>query len=99
MIAAGRMTEPGLALVDAAKQSGSWDNPAIKPELDFTIPEAFAQALALNPQAKQTFDSLAPTYQKQYLAWIVTAKRADTKSRRIEEAVRLLSQGKKLGLR
>ncbi|MEJ2759331.1 MAG: YdeI/OmpD-associated family protein [Anaerolineales bacterium] len=94
MIAAGKMTEHGLALVEAAKQSGSWDNPVTKPELDFTIPDAFAQALEQNPQARETFESLAPTYQKQYLAWIITAKRPETKARRIEESVRLLAQGK-----
>lgn len=99
MVAAGRMTEHGLKLVEAAKQSGSWHNPATKPELDFSMPEAFAQALAQNPLAKQTYQTLAPTYQKQYLAWIITAKRAETKARRIEEAIHLLAQGKKLGLR
>lgn len=99
LIAAGQMTEHGLALVEAAKQSGSWDNPVTKPELDFTIPDAFAQALAQNPQAKQTFETLAPTYQKQYLAWIITAKRPETKARRIAESIRLLAEGRKLGLR
>lgn len=99
MIAAGRITTHGLALVEAAKQSGSWDNPPVRPELDLTMPDTFAQGLAGNPQAKQTFDALAPTYQKQYLTWIVTAKRPATKARRIEESVQLLAEGKKLGLR
>lgn len=99
MIAAGQMTAHGLALVEAAKQSGSWHNPAVRPALDLTMPDAFARALEENLQAKETFDSLTKTYQKQYLTWIVTAKRPETKSRRIEESVRLLAEGKKLGLR
>lgn len=99
MIAAGQMTEYGLSLVEAAKQSGSWDNPAVRPELDLTMPEEFARALDENPQAKVTFEALTKTYRKQYLTWIVTAKRPETKARRIEESIRLLAEGKKLGLR
>ncbi|MCB2178551.1 YdeI/OmpD-associated family protein [bacterium] len=99
LIAAGKMTEYGLSLVEAAKLSGSWENPAVRPKLDLTMPEEFAQALAEHPQAKDTFDSLTKTYRKQYLTWIVTAKRPETKARRIAEAIRLLAQGKKLGLR
>jgi uncharacterized protein YdeI (YjbR/CyaY-like superfamily) len=42
---------------------------------------------------------LAPTYQKQYLGWIEVAKRPDTKEKRINESIRLLAEGKKLGLK
>ena len=95
----GIMTEHGMKKVTAAKQGGQWDQPVQKPSLDFEMPEEFAQALSKNPEAKHTFDSLAPTYQKQYLGWIITAKRAETKERRIQEAIQLLSRGEKLGLR
>lgn len=99
LIAAGRMTEHGLKLVEAAKLSGSWDDPAQRPRLDYEVPDAFAQALAGNPKAQETFDSLAPTYRKRYLAWIITAKRPETRAKRIRESIELLAQGKKLGLK
>ena len=99
MIKAGLMTEYGMQKVKAAKQTGRWDQPVQKPVLDFDIPEEFSAALSKNPAAKRTFENLAPTYQKQYLGWIITAKRAETKERRILESIQLLEKGEKLGLR
>jgi uncharacterized protein YdeI (YjbR/CyaY-like superfamily) len=93
------MTEHGLVRVEAARKSGSWDAPVEKPMLDFSMPDEFAQALRNNPRAEETFNNLAPSYQKQYLGWIITAKRAQTLQKRIKESIRLLSEGKKLGLR
>lgn len=95
----GRMTAYGMEKVEAAKKSGAWDKPGQQPKLDFTMPPEFKNALKENPQAEAFYQGLTQTYQKQYLAWIITAKRADTKTRRIQEAVRLLKEGKKLGLR
>ena len=99
MIQAGLMTEFGMQKVTAAKQGGQWEQPVQKPVLDFDIPEEFSDALSKNPAAKRTFESLAPTYQKQYLGWIITAKRAETRAKRIQESVKLLAKGEKLGLR
>lgn len=99
LIAEGRMTEHGLDKVEAAKQSGSWENPLTKPDLDFETPSELEQALSENPEAAQFFESLAPTYRKQYIGWIATAKRPETREKRVVEAIRLLSEGKKLGLK
>ena len=95
----GLMTEHGLQKVEAAKQSGKWDDPVQRPELSFEIHPEFAEALKKNKRAKETFDTLAPTYQKQYLGWIEVAKRSETKEKRIKEALRLLEKGEKLGLK
>ena len=99
LIAEGRMTEHGLFKVEAAKQSGSWDNPVTKPETEFEIPPEFEQALAENPEAAQFIESLAKTYRKQYIYWVASAKRPETREKRIAESIRLLSEGKKLGLK
>ncbi|MFN2144845.1 MAG: YdeI/OmpD-associated family protein [Anaerolineales bacterium] len=99
LIVEGRMTEHGLALVEAAKKSGAWDNPGTKPEMDFEIPEELSAALEENPEAAAFFESLAKTYRKQYIAWIATAKRAETREKRTAEAIQLLAEGKKLGLK
>jgi len=99
LIPSGLMTEHGLAKVAAAKRTGCWDNPVSKPKLKFEMHPDFAIALSENEDAQQTFNQLAPSYQKQYLAWIEVAKRPETKKRRIAESIRLLSAGKKLGLK
>jgi uncharacterized protein YdeI (YjbR/CyaY-like superfamily) len=99
MMREGLMTEHGLRLVEAAKRTGHWDAPTRKPTLTYEMTAVFAKALKDNAKAQETFDNLAPTYQKQYLGWIGTAKRAETKEKRIKESIRLLAEGKKLGLR
>ena len=99
LIQDGMMTAHGMKMVEAAKRSGSWDKPIQKPKMDFEMPVEFIEALKNNPQAEEYFSNLAPTYQKQYLGWIITAKRTDTKQKRITESIQLLNEGKKLGLR
>lgn len=99
MIQAGLMTEYGMRLVKAAKVSGRWEMPVQKPNLEFAIHPEFAEALRGNKKARETFDGLAPTFQKQYLGWIEVAKRETTRHKRIAESIRLLEQGKKLGLK
>jgi uncharacterized protein YdeI (YjbR/CyaY-like superfamily) len=88
-----------LQKVEAAKQSGKWDQPAQSPELSFEMHPEFARALEQNQKAQETFAHLAPTYQKQYLGWIEVAKRPETRQKRIEESIQLLERGQKLGLR
>jgi uncharacterized protein YdeI (YjbR/CyaY-like superfamily) len=98
MIKAGRMAECGLAKVDAAKRSGRW-SAAKRPVIPTRMPEAFARALERNKKARSFFQSLAPTYQRHYIAWISFAKREETRKKRIRESISLLAQGEKLGLR
>lgn len=99
LIQAGLMTEYGLKKVEAAKRSGSWESPVQKPKLDLSMPPEFAQALRKYPQAEAAFNNFAPSHQNQYLMWIVTAKRPETRAKRIAESVQMLVEGKKLGLR
>jgi uncharacterized protein YdeI (YjbR/CyaY-like superfamily) len=94
----GRMTEHGLAKIEAAKKSGLWDQND-RPEVSLEMPDKLGKALAENKKAKSFFDQLAPSYQKQYILWIQVAQREETKDKRVEESIHLLEQGKKLGLR
>ena len=94
----GRMTEHGLAIIEAAKKSGLWErNPTAA--INFDMPKEFVDAMKKNKKAKDFFDQLAPTYQKHYIAWVTTAKRPETRDKRIRESITLLEQGKKLGLK
>jgi uncharacterized protein YdeI (YjbR/CyaY-like superfamily) len=42
---------------------------------------------------------MAPGYRKQYAAWIASAKRPETRQKRVEETIRLLKQNRKLGMK
>ncbi|MGD2085491.1 MAG: YdeI/OmpD-associated family protein [Candidatus Aminicenantes bacterium] len=98
MIREGQMTEVGLALIDAAKKSGKWGQDISHPK-EFAIPPEVIQAISANKKAWENFNNLAPSYKKQYIGWITTAKKEETKERRLKEAVEILAQGKKLGLK
>ena len=63
------------------------------------IPGFFKQALKASPKAWNYFQSLAPSYRRRYIRWIMHARQAHTRERRMREAVALLEQNKKLGLK
>jgi uncharacterized protein YdeI (YjbR/CyaY-like superfamily) len=98
MIKEKKMTDFGLTKIKAARKAGLWDkNPG--PRIPSKIPAQFAKALAHNKKAKETFDKLAFSYRRHYIGWIVTAKRPETKAKRIKESIALLAKGEKLGLK
>lgn len=98
LIKDNRMTEMGLAKIETAKRNGCWDKQN-RPNIQFDIPKEFQSALNQNKKARENFNQLSPTCQKQYIGWIVVAKRQETKERRIKESIDLLEKGQKLGLR
>jgi uncharacterized protein YdeI (YjbR/CyaY-like superfamily) len=100
MIAEGRMTEAGQRLVDEARSTGEWNRRRSRPSMPTdTLPNELREALEATPQASKTFHALAPTYRKQYILWIATAKRSETRKQRTAEAVEKLKRGERLGLK
>lgn len=93
LIAQGLMMPAGLAKIEAAKQDGSWT--AYDAIEDLTMPPDLAAALAANPTAQGYFDAFPPTSKKNILWWIHSAKRPETRAKRIEETVRLAAQNLK----
>jgi uncharacterized protein YdeI (YjbR/CyaY-like superfamily) len=67
--------------------------------LPLELPAYIQAALRNHPTALRHFDALAPSQRRRYYAWIESAKREETKLRRLEEAIRLLASGKVLGLK
>ena len=63
------------------------------------MPEHFRQALIANPQAYHNFKNLAPSYRRRYLLWIADARTDGTRRRRIAEAIALLADNRKLGMK
>ena len=63
------------------------------------LPAYIRAELKQHPKALRHFEALPPGERRRYVAWMETAKREDTKLRRLQEAIRLLTAGKPLGLR
>jgi uncharacterized protein YdeI (YjbR/CyaY-like superfamily) len=63
------------------------------------IPPFIKRALKANAKAWENFRKLAPSYRRHYIGWILHAAREETRERRLREAVSLLEQNQKLGLK
>jgi uncharacterized protein YdeI (YjbR/CyaY-like superfamily) len=60
------------------------------------VPTALAGALKRNPAAARTFAGLSPSCRREYVEWIAGAKREETRTRRIAQALQWLADGKRL---
>lgn len=67
---------------------------AAAPKAEMAVPDDLAAALRRNAKARATFEGFAPSYRRDYIEWIVEAKRADTRERRLEQTVEWLAEGK-----
>ena len=70
-----------------------------KEKTDLEIPKRYELEMRKNKKAWKFFQGLAPSYKKHFIHWITTAKREETRKRRLKEAIDLLEQGKKLGMK
>jgi len=62
---------------------------------EFNVPEDLLWALADNAQAQAAFDKLPQSHRKEYVDWIQSAKKDETRVRRIQQAVEMIRTGKK----
>jgi len=92
--AAGRLRPPGIARAPTRRSA----EPR-RMKLPSKLPGSMQKALRENPAAGRTWRALPPGQRRLYCAWIESAKREETKQRRLEEATRLLNAGKVLGLK
>ncbi|MUL35511.1 hypothetical protein BWI75_03845 [Gloeocapsopsis sp. AAB1 = 1H9] len=86
------MTQAGLKKIETAKQDGSWTT------LDDTealiIPTDLQQALEANETANKHFAAFSNTTKKNILFWIASAKRLETRLKRIEQTINSAAQNK-----
>ena len=68
-------------------------------QMPATVPSYIQAELKKYPKAWRYFEALAPSHRRRYLGWIESAKREETKARRLKEAIRLLTAGTPLGLK
>jgi uncharacterized protein YdeI (YjbR/CyaY-like superfamily) len=92
LIADGRMHASGLAAIDRAKVDGRWQAAYAGPA-SIAVPPDLAAAFAANPVAREMFETLSGQNRYAVLYRIQTAKRADTRRRRIEQFVCMLEHG------
>ncbi|WP_147423897.1 YdeI/OmpD-associated family protein [Cohnella endophytica] len=65
-------------------------------ERGLEVPEDFLAKLGESARAQAFFDDLAYSYRKEYVTWIDSAKKAETRANRIVKSIGLLEAGKKL---
>ena len=98
MIDEGKMTQAGLV---SFNQKITYDEENLKARDAKEIPltSEMEKALRANKKAWENFNDLAPSYRKQYVGWLRSAKKQETLARRIAEAIQLLTENKQLGMR
>ena len=99
MIQEGRMTEAGLAKLSYSGAEDDYGRTPQRKAQELVPPRYFKQALLGNRKAWENFSRLAPSHRRAYIQWITAAKTEGTRDRRLAEAVRLLAENQKLGMR
>jgi len=91
LIAAGRMWEPGLAAIRAAKADGRWDA-AYQSQRNATVPDDLAAALAQDERARDRFALLDRTEQYALLLRLMKAKTPGHRAVQLRQIIASLSQ-------
>jgi uncharacterized protein YdeI (YjbR/CyaY-like superfamily) len=89
----GLMAPAGMRVIEVARADGSW---AALDEVEAgVVPDDLAVALAALPPARAEWESFSLSARKGILQWIASAKRPDTRAKRIAETAELASRGLK----
>lgn len=98
----GKMTEAGLMKIDRNKKQSLADSSPVKTKIikqPANIPGFIIKELEMNEPALTNFSNLASSYKNNYINWITRAKKEETRIKRLTEAVALLKNNLKLGLK
>jgi uncharacterized protein YdeI (YjbR/CyaY-like superfamily) len=95
LIDAGRMKPAGLQAVESAKADGRWDA-AYDPASTATVPDDLQAALDANPKAKEFFATLNGANRYAILFRVQTAKKPETRAKRITTLVEMLERNEKI---
>ena len=93
MIDQGRMSDAGLAVIEAAKANGPWDS--LNDSDALIMPRDLASALKASGEARRHWDAFPPGVRKQTLEWINSAKRDETRAKRITETATLAARNER----
>jgi uncharacterized protein YdeI (YjbR/CyaY-like superfamily) len=97
LIKSGEMTDAGLAAFKAGK---AYDEEFLqaKQAQQPTLTPAHERALRANAAAWRNFNELAPSYRKNYIGWLQSAKRPETRKKRLDELIERLAKNLKPGM-
>lgn len=87
LIKEGLMTPAGQAMIDLAKKTGTWR--ALMDSEKGVIPPDLKKLLDQNAKASENFTAFPPSSKQIILGWIASAKKTDTRQKRIEQTVAL----------
>jgi uncharacterized protein YdeI (YjbR/CyaY-like superfamily) len=94
LMKAGKMMLPGLKEIEEAKKDGRWENAYDSPA-KMTVPDDFLEKLKKNKSAMKFFESLNKP-NKYAIAWrLQTAKKPETRDKRMNKILEMLSDGEK----
>jgi uncharacterized protein YdeI (YjbR/CyaY-like superfamily) len=85
LIAAGRMTPAGIAIVELAKSTGTWD--ALAGSDSLVMPDDLVDAFAASKTAYKNFEAFPKSVRRAILEWLNAAKKPETRAARILETV------------
>jgi len=94
LIQGGEMQTAGLEAMEAAKKDGRWDA-AYASQKNIGIPEDFQSTLDKNKKARDFFATLKSSERYSFLFRIQTAKKAETRAKRIQQFVEMLEKHEK----
>ena len=94
LIQAGKMKPAGLQQIEAAKLDGRWERAYDSPS-NATVPDDFLQELEKDKKAKAFFDTLNKANTYAIIYRLQTAKKPETRQRRMRAILEMLSKGEK----
>lgn len=94
LIAAGKMKPAGIKEIEAAQRDGRWQR-AYDSHKNMTVPEDFLKELEKDPQARAFFQTLNKTNLYAIVFRLQTAKKAETREKRVKQILEMLAKGEK----
>jgi uncharacterized protein YdeI (YjbR/CyaY-like superfamily) len=95
LLAEDRMQPAGLAAIERARANGAWQRAYAGPATS-EVPDDLAAALVASPEAAAMFERLTSQNRYAILYRLATAKRAETRARRLDQYVAMLARGETL---
>lgn len=87
------MVHKAMVLIDSGTRV---PRPLKHPKAPLDVPGDLAAALKVSPKATATFESFPPGQRREYVEWITTAKREETRKKRLDTTIVQLEEGKRL---
>ena len=95
LVVAGKMRPPGMAQIQRAQADGRWEH-AYDSARTATVPEDLERALKRNAKARRFFEALDRANRYAILFRLQTARKAETRARRLADFLKMLKRGRKI---